>query len=147
MKSWYQVTLLRSTLDIYIPLAVETLSLLSKLVTHIPSVIHGLMVHHFRTTQETWWTYCQLLQQSQFWTKHLYIWFNHCLYVLFCKIENCFTGKSMGRYYLRTSNCTTIQNKVEGKLSHLDSTFQVYVLGGETFFELLHNLHICNQTA
>ena len=50
VQFWYQVTLLRETW--HIPLAVEILPLLSKLVTHILSVIHGLTVRPFAATQE-----------------------------------------------------------------------------------------------
>ena len=81
MQFWYQVTLLHPTR--HIPLTLEIFSLLSKLVTCILSVIHGLMVHPFGTTQEIGWIYQQLSQQSEFRPKYLCIWLDHWFFCMF----------------------------------------------------------------
>ena len=52
---------------------------MQKLVTHILSVIYGLMVHPFEAAQKISWIYQQLLQQSEFESKYIYILFDNLI--------------------------------------------------------------------
>ena len=116
VQFWYQVTLLRETW--HIPLAVEILPLLSKLVTHILSVIHGLKFILLQQPKKS----VNILSTAA--TKPILakissVWFDHWSFsVLFHKIEDCFAGTSTRKYCLRTLNCSTIHNKTGGKVSH-----------------------------
>ena len=67
--------------------------------------------------------------------------------VLLCKMEGCFARISARKYCLRLSNCSMIHNKAGAKMSHVESTcFKIYGHAGQTFFEILHSLHVWKQT-